>query len=984
MSLASAAGILLKPQTPLQQLLEDINFQRTKEMRQLLKDDSGFVVLQGTTYWTDLFVRHFLFQTESVSSIDSDDLLFFVRKKHVKSSSRHMPKYETEVDVFRKDSRKLPIGDPDVDWEETVYLNMVIHQFDYTLTLAICTRTSPKELQVLRRHSQRVYASPSRRKMDTKGEGEEITYPHICFMVDNFDEVFSDILVRDGEMVCVELVANDKDGAVQGVIFLGSIRYDALKKVYDARQSSLSSKVAQRMSFGLFNSGAGVQTRCEFVRMKGPQGKGHAEMAVTKPKGSGVETPTSEPGFCATDMWDDWEEENDDYCTYRHQRRLSDPSANLNNFSRYAWRTKGTADRVGGTAASKARSENEGLDSLANEVSEIEAGDLRDDLRPAFSASEAKLHLNPNCEAANTAAVKLPISPENEMKHSTEHHKTKNVVEDEDSVPVAEAIEATAVTVNSPTSNTSNTGCSNCFGRKKCKRWVSLSNDKSTPEMSEVYCPTCDDAANETPACLSKMPDKKSKPKHKTILSVESELIVSKRGSLKLTARGSNAKKVVMRSASLSAADRKIKRTPSPAKKIEKEKDKAKTKDKGKDKETDVKDKTKTKTTNLLAKVSPKRIRSKTSTITTTKTKNNNETINTNENNSLPLKEHNSNNNSVDEQESISSLKAEEYEIADDATSLNGATHDEPSEAKIAILSESDTKLMINVRGREELPVVEQRSPPNTAELNGTSKSGSSSAGSSNLKNNPYNFEKCILVPVKSECHPLQPQQLSQESLNADNTVAAVNKQDNSISGAINSTTAKAETNEFSTINENEPLGGDNAILRSNDGSDYNGNCHHTMSPPSSSSAPRSPISPPPAVPASGSIENGSVSDAGVGGCFSENSHQNATLPRAKRNAAQNAFYQRAMSLVPKRRTPDGTNIYYWCDLPRRALKELDDGAYNPLWASRGFTQTFHFWKENRRQQSTPLNAFLTYVTLPWWSIAKDLLDHRETPILTF
>lgn len=49
------------------------------------------------------------------------------------------------------------------------------------------------------------------------------------------------------------------------------------------------------MTFGLFSSG-GPQTRCEFVRMKGPQGKGHAEMAVTKPKGSGVETPTSEPG----------------------------------------------------------------------------------------------------------------------------------------------------------------------------------------------------------------------------------------------------------------------------------------------------------------------------------------------------------------------------------------------------------------------------------------------------------------------------------------------------------------------------------------------------------------------------------------------------------------------------------------------------------------------------------------------------------------
>jgi len=51
----------------------------------------------------------------------------------------------------------------------------------------------------------------------------------VCF------QVFCDILVRDGEMVCVELVASDRQGSIQGVIFLGSIRYDALKKVYDAR-----------------------------------------------------------------------------------------------------------------------------------------------------------------------------------------------------------------------------------------------------------------------------------------------------------------------------------------------------------------------------------------------------------------------------------------------------------------------------------------------------------------------------------------------------------------------------------------------------------------------------------------------------------------------------------------------------------------------------------------------------------------------------
>ncbi|KAH8328870.1 hypothetical protein KR074_008213 [Drosophila pseudoananassae] len=890
MALASAAAALLKgSQTPLQQLLEDINFQRTKEMRQLLKDDGGFVVLQGTTYWTDLFVRHFLFQTEPVHSIDSDDLLFFVRKKHVKSSSRHMPKFETEVEVFRKDSRKLPIGDPDVDWEETVYLNMVIHQFDYTLTLAICTRTSPKELQVLRRHSQRVYASPSRRKMDTKGEGEEITYPHICFMVDNFDEVFSDILVRDGEMVCVELVANDKDGAVQGVIFLGSIRYDALKKVYDARQSSLSSKVAQRMSFGLFSSGAGVQTRCEFVRMKGPQGKGHAEMAVTKPKGSGVETPTSEPGFCATDMWDEWEEENDDYCTYRHQRRLSDPSANLNNFSRYGWRTKNSnnPDMVGsGTSPSvgaKARSENEGLDSLASEVSEIEAGDLRDDQqRPAFSASAAKLHPNPNCEAHKQASGD---PQQDKVSHSSPGSSPEipaaAAVPAVTPPPLSAAVEVTVVGESNGTGQSSSTGC-NCFGGKKCKKRWAAGKSSDTPEMSEVYCPSCEDPSNESPACLAKMPDKRptrlQKPKASSILSVESELVVGKRSSFRLPSESKRKQQGggITRSASLSAADRRTS-IPTANKKIipprlrsaknkdqDKPKDNDKDKDKDKNKENDKKSSNQKVNGSFLSKMSPKRLKGG-------KDKDKDKESDKDKGKTNPpAKNKAANNNNP---KPVESSKSEEYELADDATSLNGSESDGAA-AKMAILSESDSKLMISVRGREELPVVESPKTP------------------------PKRFEKCVRVPVESENHPLQPN----------------------------------ETNEnLEELDENKVI---------------------------------SPTELTPML----DVANGNQEPS------------SATLPRT----AKQAHVSKMMHLVPKRRTPDGTNIYYWCDVPKKALKELDDGAYNPLWTSRGFTQSFHFWKENRRQQSTPLNAFLTYVTLPWWSIAKDLLDHRETPILTF
>ncbi|KAL9921893.1 uncharacterized protein ACN427_002684 isoform 1-T2 [Glossina fuscipes fuscipes] len=962
-----AAGVLLKHQTPLQQLLEDINFQRNKEMRQLLKDDSGFVVLQGTTYWTDLFVRHFLFQSEPVHSIDSDDLLFFVRKKHVKSSSRHMPKYETEVDVFRKDSRKLPIGDPDVDWEETVYLNMVIHQFDYTLTLAICTRTSPKELQVLRRHSQRVYASPSRRKMDTKGEGEEITYPHICFMVDNFDEVFSDILVRDGEMVCVELVANDKDGAVQGVIFLGSIRYDALKKVYDARQSSLSTKVAQRMSFGLFSSGAGVQTRCEFVRMKGPQGKGHAEMAVTKPKGSGVETPTSEPGFCATDMWDDWEEDNGDYCSYGHQRRLSDPSANLNNFSRYAWRTKSGGDAIGasGSAGVKARSENEGLDSLANEVSEIEAGDLRDDLRPAFSASKEQLH--------NHSNWKSTIRSESESEHNAKETTAVGVetikyeTEDMTIEVVADALEAnvevTSVPKNSAvtTKKTANktTGCAgNCFktGKKCKKRWV-LSSDINTPEMSEIYCPTCDDFANETPACLNKMPDPRNKVKPKTIANLESELVISKRGSLRLNERKPFIKDRLMRSSSLSAADRKKgkKNEASPNKK-----EKPKMKDKDKDK---IKEKL-SKANSLLAKVSPKRVRANRNQIPedADKIKNNKE-INSH-NNSKNSKKVLSQDKSVAKQVSESLENNEvtplqEYEIADDAVSLSGIelTQVAESEAKIAILTETDTKLMIAVRGQEELPVVEEpaeSSASQTATIteaistNRLSTFSLTNSPSLSQNDNPVQttceFAKCVRVAVKNDDnHSLQHSQCPNDP-NSENDFEI-----------ISSTDAKESVYKF------------NLKIDDND------NCHtsHTLR--------LSPVSPSSTSPVKISQLSTAEEKQGIS-C----SYLSTTLPRTKRSDAMLAHYNRVIHLVPKRRTPDGTNIYYWCDVPKQALKELDDGAYNPLWASRGFAQSFHFWKENKRQQSSPLNAFLTYVTLPWWSIAKDLLDHREAPILTF
>uniref|UniRef100_A0A8C5J1J6 KIAA0930 n=1 Tax=Junco hyemalis TaxID=40217 RepID=A0A8C5J1J6_JUNHY len=225
-------------------------------------------------FWTWMFSTYFMEKWAP----RQDDMLFYVRRKlsYVTGESTEGKK-QVEVEVYRRDSKKLPgLGDPDIDWEESVYLNLILQKLDYVVTCAVCTRSDGGDIHIHKKKSQQVFASPSKHPMDSKGEESKISYPNIFFMIDSFEEVFSDMTVGEGEMVCVELVASDKSNTFQGVIFQGSIRYEALKKVYDNRVS-VAAKMAQRMSFGFYK-----YNNMEFVRMKGPQGKGHAEMAVSR------------------------------------------------------------------------------------------------------------------------------------------------------------------------------------------------------------------------------------------------------------------------------------------------------------------------------------------------------------------------------------------------------------------------------------------------------------------------------------------------------------------------------------------------------------------------------------------------------------------------------------------------------------------------------------------------------------------------------
>ncbi|VDN02844.1 unnamed protein product [Thelazia callipaeda] len=223
----------------------------------------------------------------------SDDMLWYV-SAHQISSDFYIDQVvnlclinRNRLQVYRRQSPNRPLlYDPSINWEETVCLNVILQQLDFHVTCAVCTRTSPQNLQILRKNCQRVYPSPSKRQMDSKGECEEITYPRIYFAIDDFEQIFSDVVVRDGECVCVELVARDRCKKYEVAVFLGSIRYEVLKQVYDARVS-LSWQWAQKIV-------SSNQRRREFVRMRGPHGKGYAEMAVMRVSNCGYETPLSE------------------------------------------------------------------------------------------------------------------------------------------------------------------------------------------------------------------------------------------------------------------------------------------------------------------------------------------------------------------------------------------------------------------------------------------------------------------------------------------------------------------------------------------------------------------------------------------------------------------------------------------------------------------------------------------------------------------
>jgi len=179
---------------------------------------------------------------------------------------------EDKLLVLRRDSPYVPPPtDPCINWEDTVCLNAVLHRFVYKLAVAIGERPAPgAPLNLLNKVTKRVYASPSKRRMDSKEGQTQVTYPMIYFAIDDFEHIYADLLVRPGQMLCVQLVASDPKTDRRSTVFQGSVPYDALLELFHWKSgwASLVPELSQKQFLKLKGSRLRrVRHRCGVVHV---------------------------------------------------------------------------------------------------------------------------------------------------------------------------------------------------------------------------------------------------------------------------------------------------------------------------------------------------------------------------------------------------------------------------------------------------------------------------------------------------------------------------------------------------------------------------------------------------------------------------------------------------------------------------------------------------------------------------------------------
>ncbi|KAF9396006.1 hypothetical protein BGX21_009707 [Mortierella sp. AD011] len=257
--------------------------------------------------WRQLFHEFFLSEN---SDDRNDDLLFFVQKLPFEAENGGLG--VDPVFVKRKVKNIAGAGpqrlltaeqESVVLWKDTFFLNVIVQKHV----------------------SKRVYALPTKSRVDVKEATVECSWPLIYYVIDDYEDMFEQLLVRDNEYLCVELAVtlpsstgsgpqnpssptsrqphrgmsqethwshvsgNDglqvgkpfpmipsRGGSSSGgsdkiTLFQGAAGFSNLLGIY---QQKASSKIGRKFKFGPHT----VPT--EFVMMRGPGGRGHAQSKI--------------------------------------------------------------------------------------------------------------------------------------------------------------------------------------------------------------------------------------------------------------------------------------------------------------------------------------------------------------------------------------------------------------------------------------------------------------------------------------------------------------------------------------------------------------------------------------------------------------------------------------------------------------------------------------------------------------------------------
>ncbi|KAF2912339.1 hypothetical protein DAI22_10g001400 [Oryza sativa Japonica Group] len=255
---------------------------------------------------------------------EEDDLVFFVNNNMKMHGHGFNDNMEDPPPFFvRRWAPMLEkisnINSAGVDWERSFYLNLIAHT-SYTVTVAICSvrdlcsrAEKSKPLSPVYKVTKTVYASPSRVNfhLDRRKAVETVpAYPNICFSVDDFDDTFDAVVLSDPEH-CYCVILNAHDGAAfpedtesknassnllntgsnqekppKRTLFSGYVSYQNVREAYNAGRSQ----------FGSLLSLGHDQTKLDKLYMRGPEGRGEVEVAVSGIADQSHERSKKDPG----------------------------------------------------------------------------------------------------------------------------------------------------------------------------------------------------------------------------------------------------------------------------------------------------------------------------------------------------------------------------------------------------------------------------------------------------------------------------------------------------------------------------------------------------------------------------------------------------------------------------------------------------------------------------------------------------------------